>query len=230
MKVSLYFKEWNTDSAELLLKQATERSTKVVFSTSFGKEDQVITYLIKNGNFPIPIFTLDTGRLFPETYEVHNRTIKKYQLPIQAFAPNQNELEELLSKKGPLSFYQSVENRKECCTIRKLVPLKRALESAEIWVTGLRKEQSPNRREMEQVEWDSVNHVLKIHPLFQWTGEQVDRFISDNRIPINALHDKGFPSIGCQPCTRAIEKGEDERAGRWWWEDSKKECGLHQTK
>jgi phosphoadenosine phosphosulfate reductase len=230
MKVSLYFKEWNTDSPELLLQQATERSSSVVFSTSFGKEDQVITYLIKNGNLPISIFTLDTGRLFPETYEVYNRTINKYQLPIQAFAPNHSEVEELLRKKGPLSFYESVENRKECCAIRKLDPLKRALESAEIWVTGLRKEQSPNRQEMEQVEWDSVNNILKIHPLFQWTGEQVNQFIADHRIPINALHDHGFPSIGCQPCTRAVNKGEDERAGRWWWEDSKKECGLHQTK
>jgi len=213
-----------------LLRQATEKSERVVFSTSFGKEDQAITYLLQNEKLPISIFTLDTGRLFEQTYEVYNRTLHKYQISIKAYTPNQQSLDELVTKKGPLSFYESVENRKECCAIRKLEPLRRALADAEIWITGLRKEQSANREQMTQVEWDEANQVIKIHPLFNWTLEELDQFIIQHKIPINALHSKGYPSIGCQPCTRAVQPGEDERAGRWWWEDSKKECGLHQTK
>ncbi len=217
------------DSPESLLFQAIQKSEKVVFSTSFGKEDQAITFLIQKEQLPISIFTLDTGRLFEETYEVHSRTINKYHIQIKVYSPDQNKLSELVSKKGPLSFYESIENRKECCAIRKIEPLIRALENAEIWITGLRKDQSLNRAQMSQIEWDESNQVIKIHPLFYWTNEQLDLFLDTNNIPINILHKKGFPSIGCAPCTRAIEKGEDERAGRWWWEGSKKECGLHQT-
>lgn len=217
------------DSPESLLFQAIQKSEKVVFSTSFGKEDQAITFLIQKEQLPISIFTLDTGRLFEETYEVHSRTINKYDIQIKVYSPDQNKLSELVSKKGPLSFYESIENRKECCAIRKIEPLIRALENAEIWITGLRKDQSLNRAQMSQIEWDESNQVIKIHPLFYWTNEQLDLFLDTNNIPINILHKKGFPSIGCAPCTRAIEKGEDERAGRWWWEGSKKECGLHQT-
>lgn len=213
-----------------ILQEATERSGKIVFSTSFGKEDQAITYLIANNLLPISIFTLDTGRLFEETYEVFNRTLKKYKIKIKVFAPDQEDVQNLVSNKGPYSFYDSIENRKECCGIRKIAPLKQALKDAEIWITGLRKEQSSNRQEMNQVEWDEVNNILKIHPLFHWTNNQLDQFLKVNQIPINALHQKGFPSIGCSSCTRAILPGEDERAGRWWWEESKKECGLHQIK
>lgn len=212
------------------LQKSSSLSSKVVFSTSFGKEDQVITHLIVSNQLPISIFTLDTGRLFEETYAVFDRTLQKYNCAIQVYTPNQATLEALVSEKGPYSFYQSVENRKECCGIRKIEPLKRALNGAEIWITGLRKEQSANRQQMKAVEWDEGNNLIKIHPLFDWTQVEVDAYIQEHKIPVNSLHKKGFPSIGCSSCTRAIQPGEDERAGRWWWEDSKKECGLHQTK
>ena len=198
---------------------------EVVFSTSFGKEDQVITHAISNSN--ISVFTLDTGRLFEETYEVYHRTRLKYKMNIEAYFPNQVAVQGLLEKKGPYSFYDSIENRKECCFIRKIEPLKRALKGKQIWITGLRKEQSDNRADMQMVEWDEGNQLIKVHPLFNWTEKEVDEFVDKNNVPVNALHKKGFPSIGCSPCTRAVETGEDFRAGRWWWEASKKECGLH---
>jgi len=201
--------------------------TDVIFSTSFGKEDQVITHTISQGESNIKIFTLDTGRLFEETYEVYHRTRLKYKINIEAYFPNQVAVQGLLEKKGPYSFYDSIENRKECCFIRKIEPLKRALKGKQIWITGLRKEQSENRADMQMAEWDEGNQLIKIHPLFNWTEKEVDEFVDKNNVPINALHKKGFPSIGCSPCTRAVEAGEDFRAGRWWWESSKKECGLH---
>ncbi len=218
------------ESATEALLNATSLTKKVVFSTSFGKEDQIITHLIAKMNLPIGLFTLDTGRLFEETYATFNSTLKKYNLKIQTFYPNHRHVQELVSQKGPYSFYDSIENRKECCGIRKIEPLKRAISGATIWVTGLRKEQSANRNDMKPVEWDAQNNIIKIHPLFYWTSQQVDAYISKNGIPINALHAKGFPSIGCSSCTRAVMDGEDDRAGRWWWEQSKKECGLHQIK
>jgi len=201
--------------------------TDITFSSSFGKEDQVITHEIANSAANISVFTLDTGRLFEETYEVYHRTRLKYKIDIQAYFPNQVAVQELLEKKGPYSFYDSVENRKECCFIRKIEPLKRALKGKQIWITGLRKEQSENRAGMQMVEWDEGNNIIKIHPLFNWTEKEVDDFVNKNNVPVNVLHKKGFPSIGCSPCTRAVEVGEDSRAGRWWWESSKKECGLH---
>jgi len=201
--------------------------TDVIFSTSFGKEDQVITHTISQGESNIKIFTLDTGRLFEETYEVYHRTRLKYKINFEAYFPNQVAVQGLLEKKGPYSFYDSIENRKECCFIRKIEPLKRALKGKQIWITGLRKEQSENRADMQMAEWDEGNQLIKIHPLFNWTEKEVDEFVDKNNVPINALHKKGFPSIGCSPCTRAVEAGEDFRAGRWWWESSKKECGLH---
>ncbi len=202
-------------------------SEKVVFSTSFGKEDQVITHIIAGNQIPVKLFTLDTGRLFEETYEVFHRTILKYKLNIQTYFPDKNEVEKLITEKGPYSFYDSVENRKQCCFIRKIEPLKRALKGQEIWITGLRREQSENRADMKMVEWDESNQIIKVHPIFEWTEKQVDEFADQHNVPVNALHKKGFPSIGCSPCTRAIQPGEDFRAGRWWWEASKKECGLH---
>lgn len=201
---------------------------KVVFSTSFGWEDQVITDLIFSNNISIKVFTLETGRLFSETYYVWNRTLERYQKPIEAYFPDQVLLEEMVSSKGPNSFYESVENRKQCCGIRKLEPLKRALSGNEVWITGIRAEQSLNRLDMSSVEWDEQNNLIKYHPIFNWTQEEVKIYIRENNIPYNPLHDKGFPSIGCAPCTRAVQPGEDFRAGRWWWEDStKRECGLH---
>lgn len=201
---------------------------KVVFSTSFSFEDQAISHIILSNHLPIKIFTLDTGRLFPETYSVWRSTNEKYNTRVQAYYPDTLMIENYVSEKGPNAFYESVENRKECCHIRKVVPLKRALKGNEIWITGLRAEHSADRHDMAQVEWDKTNNVIKYHPLLYWTTAEVKQFINKNDIPYNPLHDKGFVSIGCAPCTRAIRTGEDFRAGRWWWEDnSKKECGLH---
>lgn len=199
-----------------------------IFSSSFGLEDQVITHMIFSNNLPIKVFTLETGRLFPETYYVWNRTLERYSQPIHAFYPQHEAVENMVSTKGPSSFYESVENRKECCFIRKVEPLKRAIAGNECWITGIRADQSANRDHMDHVEWDDQNKLIKFHPIFEWTLDEVKEYIKENNIPYNPLHDKGFPSIGCAPCTRAVQPGEDFRAGRWWWEDqNKKECGLH---
>ncbi|WP_159638611.1 phosphoadenylyl-sulfate reductase [Sphingobacterium composti Ten et al. 2007 non Yoo et al. 2007] len=204
--------------------------SRAVFSTSFGIEDQVLTHLIAEVGAKVDVFTLETGRLFPETYYVWNRTLERYKLPIKAYYPQAILVEEMVTKKGPSSFYESVENRKECCFIRKIEPLKRAIQGYEIWITGIRAEQSANREDMDFIEWDEGNQIIKIHPLFHWTLNDVESHLKEFNVPYNPLHDKGFPSIGCQPCTRAVAPGEDFRAGRWWWEDkSKKECGLHVT-
>lgn len=210
-----------------ILNALTQTGEPVVFSTSFGKEDQVITHAISASNAQIGIFTLDTGRLFEETYEVFNRTVLKYKLRIETYYPDTAAVQKLVTEKGPYSFYDSVENRKECCYVRKIESLKRALKGQSIWITGLRKEQSENRADMQMVEWDESNQIIKVHPIFYWTEKEVDAYVDTHTIPVNALHKKGFPSIGCSPCTRAIQPGEDFRAGRWWWESSKKECGLH---
>lgn len=201
---------------------------RIVFSTSFGWEDQAVTHMIFANNIPIKVFTLETGRLFPETYYVWNRTKEIYGKTIHAYFPNAERLQKMVDEKGPSSFYESVENRKECCHIRKIEPLKRALNGNEMWITGIRADQSANREDMSNVEWDEGNQLYKFHPIFDWTLEDLKAYIKENNIVYNTLHDKGFPSIGCQPCTRAVREGEDFRAGRWWWEDqSKKECGLH---
>lgn len=199
---------------------------KVIFSTSFSYEDQVITHLIKDLN--IEIFTLDTGRLFEQTYETWTSTKAFFKKKIKAYYPDMEELREFVTENGPDSFYQSVEKRKACCTIRKVHPLKKALEGYKVWVTGLRSEHSANRQNMPQLEWDPDNKIIKFHPILHWTTEQVTTYVKDHHLPYNHLHKKGFVSIGCEPCTRAIKEGEDFRAGRWWWEDAnKKECGLH---
>lgn len=201
---------------------------QVSFSTSFGLEDQVVSHYILENDLPIRVFTLDTGRNFQETYSTWARTMERYGRPIEVFYPNATDVQHLLNKKGPNSFYESVENRKECCFIRKVAPLRLALENQQVWVTGIRAGQSNNRQTMENVEWDEGFGLVKFHPIFEWTFEQAMKFVKENNIPYNPLHDKGFVSIGCAPCTRAIRPGEDFRAGRWWWEDaSKKECGLH---
>jgi len=218
------------NTVEKLHYLAEKYKGRIVFSTSFGWEDQAITHLIFANNIPIKVFTLETGRLFPETYYVWNRTLEIYQQPIHAYFPQSDLLQDMVAKKGPNSFYENVENRKECCYIRKIEPLKRALAGNEIWITGIRAEQSTNREGMEDLEWDEGNQMIKFHPIFDWTLDDVKQYIKENNIVYNTLHDKGFPSIGCAPCTRAVREGEDFRAGRWWWEDqSKKECGLHAT-
>lgn len=201
---------------------------QVTFSTSFSFEDQVISHLILSNQLPVSIFTLDTGRLFAETYSVWSSTNDRYQTNVKAFYPRHDLLEEFIAAKGPNSFYESVDNRKTCCYIRKVEPLQRALAGNKVWVTGLRSEHSTVRSELQQVEWDETNQVIKYHPLLHWSTEQTKAYIRENNIPYNPLHDKGFVSIGCAPCTRAVKPGEDFRAGRWWWEDAdKKECGLH---
>lgn len=213
---------------EALKHLADEFSTEAVFSTSLGWEDQVITHHIFANQLPIEVFTLDTGRLFSETYSVLSSTLNRYKQPIKVFSPKAELLEPMLTQKGPSSFYESIENRKECCFIRKVEPLKRALKGKKIWITGLRAEQSDNRKDMPIAEWDEVNQIIKVHPLINWTLEEVKEEIKKYNIPYNVLHDRGFVSIGCAPCTRAIREGEDFRAGRWWWENkSNKECGLH---
>jgi phosphoadenosine phosphosulfate reductase len=203
---------------------------KVVFTTSFGYEDQVITDIIFRNNLEINVVTLDTGRLFEETYKVYRSTLEKYGKPIKAFFPPTEKVEQLLKEKGPFSFYESLENRKECCFIRKVIPLKRALAGNEIWITGLRASQSDNRSDLQEFEWDEGNNVIKFNPLLDWSLEQTIQYVKENNVPYNVLHDRGFVSIGCEPCTRSIKSGEDFRAGRWWWEqNSGKECGLHET-
>ena len=218
------------DPVAALSSLANQFPGQIVFSTSFGWEDQVITHMIFTNNPPIKVFTLETGRLFPETYYVWNRTMEMYEKPIHAYYPNSELLEKMVNAKGPSSFYESVENRKECCGIRKVEPLKRALSGNKCWVTGIRAEQSVNRHDMHNLEWDEQNNLIKFHPIYDWTLDQVKEYIRIHNVPYNTLHDRGFPSIGCQPCTRAVQPGEDFRAGRWWWEDqSKKECGLHEA-
>lgn len=201
-----------------------------IFSTSFGMEDQAISHLIFSAGFSIDVFTLDTGRMFTETYSAWRQMLDTYHKPIHAYYPQAVPLQEYVTKNGPNAFYESQELRKSCCYIRKVEPLQRALKGKKIWITGLRAEQSANRQDMPKVEWDEGNQIIKYHPILDWSWDQLKAFIRDNQVPYNVLHDKGFVSIGCAPCTRAIREGEDFRAGRWWWEDnSKKECGLHHS-
>lgn len=201
---------------------------QVTFSSSFSYEDQIITDLILKNNLAIKIFTLDTGRLFEETYSVWSATNERYNTHIKAYYPDHQLLEPFVGEHGPNSFYESVDQRKACCYVRKVEPLKRALKGNAIWITGIRAEHSPNRHDMQQVEWDEANQIIKYHPLLHWTTQEVKEYINKYNVPYNILHDRGFVSIGCAPCTRAIRPGEDLRAGRWWWEDNtKKECGLH---
>ena len=200
---------------------------RLVFSTSFGQEDQAITQAIASTKSPINIFTLDTGRQFQESYELMDLTIKKYGILLKTFFPSTPAVEKLVAEKGFNSFYTSVENRKECCFVRKMEPLNRALQGAKVWITGLRAEQSENRAEMPIIEWDENRQLWKINPLIDWSFSQLENYLQEHKIPQNPLHKKGFISIGCAPCTRAISEGEHPRAGRWWWENSQKECGLH---
>ena len=219
------------DPLELLSGVSKLHNEKLTFSTSLSAEDQVITDIIFRNDLDIDIFTLDTGRMFPETYATFQKTLDKYQKSIKVFFPDANEVERLMTEKGAYSFYDSVENRKQCCEIRKVKPLIRALQGKTIWITGIRSEHSQNRTEMQKIEWDAANNITKIHPLLHWSNDEVWTYIKANNVPYNSLHEKGFISIGCQPCTRAVKEGEDFRAGRWWWEDtSKKECGLHTVK
>ncbi|HOW40137.1 MAG TPA: phosphoadenylyl-sulfate reductase [Bacteroidales bacterium] len=213
------------DSLSELVKQFP---SQVIFTTSFGIEDQVLTHKIFSNNLNIKVVTLDTGRLFPETYEVFSQTVIKYKKTIHTYFPDYLSVEKLVTERGPFSFFESVEDRKECCRIRKVVPLNRALFGMKVWISGIRADQSDNRSNMESLEYDEDKKLFKYYPIFSWTYQDVKNYVKENSIPYNSLHDKGFVSIGCEPCTRAIEPGEDFRAGRWWWEkDGAKECGCH---
>jgi phosphoadenosine phosphosulfate reductase len=201
---------------------------RAVFTTSFGLEDQALVHAIATSAAPIAVATLDTGRLFPETYDLWAATEERYGLRIEAFAPRADSLESLVNAQGINGFRASIEARKSCCGVRKVEPLSRALAGAAIWITGLRAGQSQHRAATPFAEEDLLHGVLKINPLADFSRADVERYVADHRVPYNPLHDRGYPSIGCAPCTRAVRVGEPERAGRWWWEEeAKKECGLH---
>ncbi len=225
--------KWNQDfenkpAGELLKYFLEYFGDKIAFSTSLGLEDQVITHMISQIDKTAKIFTLDTGRLFPETYDLIDRTAKKFGVTVDVYFPDAADVENMVREKGINLFYDSIENRKFCCEVRKLRPLARAIKNLDAWITGLRRDQAVTRKNLKKVEWDQNNNLLKINPLADWNLEQVESYIKEYKVPVNPLHKKGFVSIGCQPCTRAIEPGEDIRAGRWWWENPEtKECGLH---
>jgi len=219
--------------AQLLGRLSLVRSRvpgRLVFTTSFGLEDQAVTHAICTAypNLDVEIVTLDTGRLFPETYDLWAETEERYGRRIPAYAPDRGRLEALVADQGVNGFRHSIENRQACCGIRKVEPLGRALAGASGWITGLRAEQSLGRAAISFAAVEAGYRLVKINPLADWSREDLIQYVTDNAIPYNPLHDRGFPSIGCAPCTRAVKIGEPERAGRWWWEnDAKKECGLH---
>ncbi len=201
---------------------------RIVFTTSLGIEDQAVTHAIAEAGVDFEVVTLDTGRLFPETYELWQATEEKYALRIKAFYPKAEALEALIGDQGINGFYYGLEMRKACCEVRKVEPLARALAGARVWVTGLRGDQNAHRSNLRFVEWDAQRNLLKANPLLDFSRDDVVAYTRANDVPVNRLHEKGFVSIGCAPCTRAIKPGEPERAGRWWWEsEDKKECGLH---
>ena len=206
----------------------SEYTGKIALSSSLGIEDQVLTDMIVKADKSTRIFTLDTGRLFPETYSLIDKTNIKYDIHLEVLFPDYMEVEKMVKEDGINLFYKGIDQRKACCRVRKLDPLKRAFQGLEVWICGLRKEQSITRQAVQLIEWDENNGLIKLNPLIHFTEDQVWDYIKKNHVPYNKLHDQGFPSIGCQPCTRAVQPGEDIRAGRWWWENpDQKECGLH---
>ena len=225
---ALNLKYANATAGELISGFLDEYKNKIALSSSLSIEDQVLTHMICKINKNTKIFTLDTGRLFPETYDLIHRTNNKYGIKLSIYFPEASRVEEMVNTKGINLFFESVENRKLCCKLRKIEPLNRAFVGLEVWICGLRSEQSVTRQNMQKIEWDEANGLIKLNPIIDWTEDEVRDFIKANGVPYNPLQDKGFPSIGCQPCTRAIFPGEDIRAGRWWWENpDTKECGLH---
>lgn len=201
---------------------------EVCLASSLGAEDQVLTDMFCNISDQVDIFVLDTGRLPPETYAVMDKTMNQYAFNYHVYFPKAEDVEKMVQKKGPNLFYKSIENRKECCYVRKVEPLQRALKDFSVWITGIRRAQSIDRAMTEFFEWDDSHQMMKVNPLAYWSKDNVWDYIKRHDVPYNDLHDRGFVSIGCEPCTRAIQPGDDERAGRWWWEDAtKKECGLH---
>jgi len=218
----------NATPQEIIAYFLQEYKGKIALASSLGAEDQVLTDMILKIDPTARIFTLDTGRLFPETYDVIAATNQKFNTKIEVFFPDATKVQNMVNEKGINLFYESIENRKLCCHVRKMEPLERAFAGMSAWICGLRREQSVTRKDTQYVEWDVNNQLVKINPLNLWTEQQVWDYIKQNDVPYNLLHDKNFPSIGCQPCTRAVNPGEDVRAGRWWWElPENKECGLH---
>ena len=217
------------DAAARLAGLCAKIDGRLVFTTSFGLEDQVVTHLIATQGLPIEIVTLDTGRLFAEVHALWAKTEARYGLAIKPFYPRHDEVEGFVSEHGINGFYASIAARKACCGVRKVEPLARALEGAAAWITGLRADQSAARVGVSLAEADAGRGLVKFNPLLDWSREQALAFARANEIPLNPLHERGFLSVGCQPCTRAVRPGEPERAGRWWWEEEEaaKECGLH---
>jgi len=225
---NLNLKFANIPLNDILTYFISEFKGRIALSSSMGAEDQILTQMVAGIDPKAKIFTLDTGRMFPETYELVERTNARYKINIKIYFPDREQVEQMVNEKGINLFYESIENRKQCCHIRKIEPLKRALQGLDIWISGLRRSQSVTRTDLQLVEWDENFGLIKLNPLINWTEGQTWAYINENNIPYNKLHDQGFPSIGCQPCTRAVESGEDVRAGRWWWElPQHKECGLH---
>lgn len=217
------------EPAELLRWAISSFTGEIALATSLGLEDQVLTDMLLKIEPAFPIFTLDTGRLFQETYDALSTTREQYDARIEILFPDREAVETMVNENGPNLFYESVEKRKLCCKIRKVEPLTRRLGNLKAWITGLRREQSITRTEINLIDWDDVNNLIKISPLADWTLARVREYIKKYNVPYNRLHDKGFPSIGCAPCTRAVPEGQDIRAGRWWWENPEyRECGLHE--
>jgi phosphoadenosine phosphosulfate reductase len=221
----------NIDATLAILRAAVRDYGKVVYSNSLGAESMVLTDLIWKQVPEIEIFTLDTGRLPEETINLIERLERRYNRRMKVYSPDPVNLEALVAKNGINGFYNSVENRIACCHVRKVEVFARAVQGAGAWVTGVRHEQSATRAQAKPVDFDSANGLAKISPILDWTHDDVWTYIRANKLPYNPLHDKGYPSIGCAPCTRAVEPGADSRSGRWWWENSdSKECGLHVRK
>ena len=229
MDITEIIKKFKDSTAEEILEYfLKEYGDKAALSSSFGVEDQVLTHMMLGIDKKANIFTLDTGRLHPQTYSVMDATNLKYGVKVNVFFPDTEGVEKLYQSQGINGFYESIENRKACCFTRKIEPLQRALSELDVWITGLRASQSVTREDLNFIEYDEVNKVIKVNPLLEWSEEEVWDFVKKHKVPYNKLHDEGFPSIGCAPCTRAVNEGEDVRSGRWWWENPEnKECGLH---
>ncbi len=217
-----------------LVEQTASRLRDVVsahhpatFASSFGMEDMIILDMLASLKLDVEVFTLDTGRLHEETHKLIEQARQRYRHPIRMLYPDQDELESFVAKHGSNAFFESVDLRKRCCGIRKVVPLRRALQGKKLWITGMRRQQSVTRADLDLLLYDRDHGLFKLNPLVEWTAEEVTEYVRVHQVPVNELHAQGFPSIGCAPCTRAVQPGEDERAGRWWWESGSRECGLH---
>jgi len=218
----------NASPEEVLNYFLEQYKGKIALASSMGAEDQALTDMIVRIDPTAKIFTLDTGRIFPETYDLIEKTNARYKININIYFPEREQVEKMVNEKGVNLFYESIENRRQCCHVRKIVPLQRALAGLDVWISGLRKSQSVTRSDTQMVEWDERHGLIKINPLLNWSEEDVWDYIKKHNVPYNKLHDKGFASIGCQPCTRALKPGEEVRDGRWWWENPQlRECGLH---